>query len=245
MAQLVFSDTTNGQGIIQEIERLTGLGKAGITGNSDLLKDFTRLVNIWDGRLLTDILLSDGKWQYDDFNIGDMPIATTNLVSGQEDYSVRTDDNNRQIWKVTRVDVKDASGNWTQLKQIDQSEIEDGFSAYKNASGTPLEFDWNGISMLLFPKPNYNSTGGLKIIFQRESQPFSTSGDDSKIPGFISAFHYLLALGPAYDFSLAEGKKNVNLLRADLEIGRGELKNFYASRNAQKQGLRAPVEYTR
>ena len=245
MAQLVFSDTSNNQGILQEIERMTKLGAAGITGNTTLLQDFTRLVNIWDGRINADIMLSDGKWQYDDFNIGDMPIATTNLVSAQQDYSVRTDDNGRQIWKVSRVDAKDSSGAWHQLKQLDQSQIEGGFSAYRSTDGQPVEYDWNGISMLLLPAPNYNSTAGLKIIFQRESKPFATTGTDSQIPGFASAFHYLLALGPAYEYARDEGLKNVNSLRVELEQGRKELRDFYAARNVERAGLRAKQENTR
>ena len=72
MAQLVFSDTSNNQGLIQEAERMTKLGATGITGDATLLKDFTRLINIWDGRINADIMLSDGKWQYDDFNVGDI-----------------------------------------------------------------------------------------------------------------------------------------------------------------------------
>jgi len=245
MAQLVFSDTANNQGILQEAERMTKLGAAGITGNATLLQDFTRLVNIWDGRINADIMLSDGKWQYDDFNVGDMPIATTNLVSGQQDYSVRTDDNSRQIWKVSRVDVKDSSGGWKKLRQIDHTQIDTGFSAYRSTDGEPVEYDWNGISMLLFPAPSYASSAGLKIIFQREAKPFATTGTDSQIPGFASAFHYLLALGSAYEYARDNGLVNANALRSELEQGRQELRDFYAARNVEKSGLRARQENTR
>lgn len=246
MAQLVFNDTSNNQGVLQEIERMTGLGATGITGDATLLKDFTRLVNIWDGRLTMDILLSDGRWQYDDLNIGDINRATTNLVSGQADYSVRTDDNSREIWKVSRVDIKDSNGNWKQLKQKDEREITEGYSAYQSTDATPLEFDWDGISLFLLPAPNYNSTAGLKIFFQRESKPFATSGTDSQIPGAASAFHYLWALGPAYEYARDNGKTNVNALRAELEQGRAEMKEFYATRNKQeKPGLRIKQESTR
>lgn len=252
MAQLVFSDTSNNQGIIQEIERITKIGSGGITGDSTLLKDFTRLVNIWNGRITMDIMLSDGKWQYDDFNIGDMPIAETDLISGQQDYSIRTDYNNQQIWKVSRVDVKDSSGNWKQLKQLDQSQISGGFSAYQSVNGEPKEFDFNGISTLLFPTPNYSwrnsveGERGLKIIFQRESKPFATTGADSQVPGFASAFHYLLALGPAYEYARDNGLNNVKTLREEIEQGRAELREFYASRNSQqKAGLRVRQENTR
>ena len=123
MAQLVFSDTANNQGILQLAEKYILKNYGDITGNTALLQEFTTKVNVWNDRLTADIFLSDGKWQYDDFNIGDMPIATTNLVSGQQDYSVRTDDNTRQVWKVSRVDIKDSSGSWKQLKQIDQKAL--------------------------------------------------------------------------------------------------------------------------
>lgn len=246
MSQLVFSDTTDKQGIIQQIEFYTGLGDAGISGNTTLLKQMTGFVNNWYDRIATDILMSDGRFQWDDSNIGDYPIATTNLVSGQQDYTVITDDNVRQIWKVSRVDAKDSTGNWQQLKQIDQREISQGFSAYQSTNGTPKEFDWNGFALFLFPTPSYNSTNGLKIMFQREGKPFSATGADSQAPAIINAFHYLLALGPAYDFAVANGKENRNALRQELELGRKELREFYAARNNQeKPGLRVKQESTR
>ena len=61
-----YSDTTNLNGIIQEEERLTGLGYAGISGSTNNLKEFTSLNNIESHKIWHTIFMSNGNWQYDD-----------------------------------------------------------------------------------------------------------------------------------------------------------------------------------
>lgn len=229
-----FSDTTNKNGLIQQVEFLTGMGDGNISGNSTLLKQITGLINNWYGIVISDILNADGRWEYDDTNFSDQPVITTALVSGQQDYTLTVDDNSAQVLEITRVEVKDANGNWTPLTPLDQRDIGEGYAQFMTGGGIPQYFDVIGATINLFPIPNYSQAASLKAFIKREGSYF-TSGDTTKKPGFASPYHVILALGAAYDFGLAKGKGNTSALRQELEQRRGELVAFYSRRNKFEQ----------
>ncbi|HUC20837.1 MAG TPA: hypothetical protein VMR98_05080, partial [Candidatus Polarisedimenticolaceae bacterium] len=81
---MVFSDTTNNQGLVQDFERFTGLGIGAVSGNAARLKDFTARANNWLDRVVGVILSADNRWQWDDTNYTTMPIGTADIVSGQD-----------------------------------------------------------------------------------------------------------------------------------------------------------------
>ena len=229
----VFSDTSAKNGIIQKIEFLTGLGDAGISGNSILLKQVTGFVNDWLGLMVGDVLQCDGRMEWDDTNYGDEPIATFSLVADQEGYSITTDDNSAEILDITRVEVKDAaSGNWIKLKPIDQREIHEGYTEFMESSGIPVYYDWNGSVMTLFPASSYASTDGAKIWFKREPSYFAST-DTTKEASFGSPFQKILWLGPAYDYSLTS--KPNDRLRQEVEAERERLREYYSRRNKFEQ----------
>lgn len=233
MAQ--FNDTTNQNGVIQKIEFITGLGSAGISGNSTLLKQMTGLVNDWLGIMVGDILQCDGRYEWDDTNYGDQPIATFNLVADQTQYSVTTDDNSAEILDITRVEVKNsATGDWIKLRPIDQRDIQQGFTEWREASSIPQYFDWNGSVMTLFPASSYNSTNGAKIFFKREPSYFAST-DTTKEASIGSPFQKILWLGPSYDYALQSGRGNLNALRQEIELERERLREFYSRRNKYEQ----------
>lgn len=231
MAQ--FSDTTNKNGIIQKIEFLTGLGDAGISGNAILLKQVTGFVNDWLGLMVGDVLQCDGRFEWDDTNYGDQPVATFDLVADQTSYSITEDDNSAEILDVTRVEVKNAaSGDFYKLKPIDQREISEGYTEWMEASGIPQYFDWNGSVLTLFPASSYASTNGAKIWFKREPSYFASTAT-TKEAGFASPFQKILWLGPAYDYSLSS--KPNDRLRQEAEAERERLREFYSRRNKYEQ----------
>jgi len=229
-----FSDTTNKNGLIQLAEHYTGLGDAGISGNATILKQMTGLVNNWYGIVISDILNADGRWEYDDTNHTDQPTITTALVSGQQDYTLTVDDNSAQVLEITRVEVKDASGNWTLLSPIDQRDIPTAYTEHQDATGVPNQFDVIGSTINLFPIPSYSQAASLKVYFKREGSYF-TSNDTTKKPGFASPFHIILAMGAAYDWGVGKGKANISSLRQEIEQRRAELIAFYSRRNKFEQ----------
>lgn len=116
---MVFNDTTNKNGLIQECETwLFGSDYGAISGNSSMLLTFTRLLNYGLDVTVGEILKTDGKWQYDDSNNTDLPIATTTLTAGLQNYTL-----DLSHLKIHGVDVLDSEGNYQPLKQIDYREI--------------------------------------------------------------------------------------------------------------------------
>jgi hypothetical protein len=80
------NDTTNLTGLIQDIERMTGLGTGNISGNPTKYKEFTARMNNWYDREVATILAADTRWNWDDSNYTDLPIGTADIVSGQSIY---------------------------------------------------------------------------------------------------------------------------------------------------------------
>ncbi len=178
------------------------------------------------------ILGQDSRWVWDDSNQTDLPIATTNLVSAQQDYSIAS-----THLSIDRVEVKDAAGNWVLLTQIDQ-QLKKGdqavtLAAYQSTNGTPNEYDIIGNSVFLYPTPSYSSTGGLKLYFTRGPSLF-TSGEVStgtKVPGFNSLFHDLIPLHVAFDYAVANSGQNTTSLFNIIQTKEQQLKDYYGLRN--------------
>jgi len=132
------------------------------------------------------IIGTDGRWNWDDSNYTSLPIGTTDLVSGQRDYSF--DDT---FLKIKKVQILDSSGATQRLTSKDMKDYKDTFHSNEDAEGTPDYYDKDGRSVYLDPIPNYASSGGLKVFFQRTTKAITEFGSDS--PGFYSPAHEILA----------------------------------------------------
>ena len=245
-----FNDTSNLTGLIQECERICLLGTAGITGVTNQLKNFTVRLNMALDRFFTIALTHDGVWQFDDTNYTDLPIGTTNLVSGQQDYSFASD-----VISVEKVLCKDSAGNWVELYPVDDSESRSNIGARNiwllpsNNSGTPLRYDKFAASIFLDPIPNYNSTNGLKVVFKRNASKF-VSSDTTKEPGIPSLFHPYLAKVASLPYLMEHNmealetiKKEIgSSINGDPYYGGDELKivNFMSRRNMDDKPIFKP-----
>ncbi len=217
-----FSNSTTEDGLIQEVDRICGS-----TDNTYSLKAKTARINQALDRFVTLALQSDGTWQFDDTNQTDLPIGVTNLVSGQQDYSF-----NSAYLFIKKVLVKDSSGTWTEILPVGMTE-DDATNIWtlpSNNSGTPVRYNKFANSVLLDPIPNYNSTGGLKVVFARNKVAF-VSTDTTATPGVPSIFHEYLCRMAAYPFliekKLPQAPGIAQLIVRDEE----EIKKYYALRN--------------
>jgi hypothetical protein len=225
-----FNDTTSDKvGIVNDIDWFLG------TTVSDYpLVDKTRRINVWYGKVVTRIMQSDAKFQWDDLNASDLPIGTTSLVVNQQDYSIA----DSTYLKILKVECKDSAGNWIPLTQIDYNEKKNiAMAEYHKTAGTPSEFDLVANSIFLYPKPSYASAGGLKLYFQRTPDYF-TDDDTTQTPGFVEPFHCVLSFGAAYDYALANDMATkIATLGGEIlkymgdENHDGMIKDFYSSRN--------------
>jgi hypothetical protein len=227
-----FNDTSSKSGIIQYCEVLLGMDDGEISGNTTLLKQFTMMINAWYRRVNSWIWEATGTWEYDDSNYVDFPVATTDLVDGQQDYELPS---NAQ--KIMRVEVLDSNGNYVKLRQFDESQVIDSaVSEFYKTAGLPIFYDVKGFSVLLYPKPSQDRTtlsDGLKVYFSRDISEFSPT-DTTKEPGFANSFHRILPLGASFDYAMANEMFNkANYLKGELRDMVQELKNFYGTRNRE------------
>jgi hypothetical protein len=176
---------------------------------------------------------SDGRWQWDDNNQTDFPIATTTLVttagSEQQDYSFSV-----EFLRVLRVEIKDANGNWVLLKPIDQADLyNQSLTDFLKTAGLPQFYDKIANSIVLYPKPlasQVTETAGLKVYFQRPPSYFVTD-DTIKVPGINSLFHRLIALIACRDYAATKTLANTKALSEMVVLEEDALAEFYTLRN--------------
>lgn len=223
-----FSDTTNKNGIIQDIEDRCGLGDAGISGQSTLLKQFTSRINIVMSKVWAIIFQSYGGWQYDDGNQTDLPEATTDLVAGQQNYALDS-----QMLTVNRVEVTDSAGNIRKLDPLPQEQIEGTgiLDATPATTGVPQFYNLTAGVIKLIPAPVEAVTGGLAVYFERSSVEF-TSSDTTATPGFAKPFHYLIPLGTSLDWMKSKQADAPALkeFKEDWNDGLNALSEYYQKR---------------
>ena len=177
---LVFNSNADQQDIVSEIKRICGTDTT-----SYPLKDMARRCNSALDRFVFLAATANGTWEFDDTNQTDLPIGTTDLFTTQQDYSFASD-----VLIVEKVLAKDTTGVWNELKarDITEPETEALWKLTSSSVGVPTMYDKFANSLLLSPIPNYNSTAGLKVVFQRGPSYFAST-DTTKAPGIPTIFH--------------------------------------------------------
>lgn len=222
-----FNDTTNYKGLVQLYEKEVGFNRGDVSGNTDRLKEFTADVNVaWDD-FLSIAFGPDGTWQFDDSNHTDYPFITTNLVSGQRDYTFTTDSSSNIILDIYRVMVKTSStGDYQEIYPVDQNtpdylsnESTTSFIDGRNQTGVPTRYDKiaNGIQLDLIP--SFDATAGLKVFINREPSYFVYTNITKK-PGVSGNLHKWFFIKPAHDY--ARRNSLPQLPRLELEVAKFE-----------------------
>jgi hypothetical protein len=243
---MVFREDNTRQGLIQECERITGLGTGGITGNSNLLKDFTARLNNAVDRFYALVFEYDAQWNYDDRNQTGLPIGCTNLNSGQQDYRF-----SEELLAVTQVFVKDQSGTYQELHPQDDRNEPRTFDL-TSGPGLPKTYKLIGNSIMLDPIPNYTLPNdgegknyGLKVIYKRNGNRFNF--DDGAVkPGIPSLFCPYLAREACQSWLQDKGRANKNDNFKDILRDEEAIKRFISNRAKSKSsGLRVRQESNR
>lgn len=239
---IVFSDTTNKSGIIQQIEKKLGFVDGDISGDATKLAQFTADVNTTHDRALATIFQVGGTWQFDDSNQTDYPIITTDLVSGQRDYPFSVDANSNLILDVYKVFVKDPSGIFSEIYPVDVQEIgaTDSFTDGINIGGTPNQYDKFANGLFLNPLPNYNSTGGLKMYVNREGSYFTVS-DTTKKPGIAGLFHEYYVYRPCWQYATNKSLPSAAGFEREMLRLEDAIKDYYKAREKDVKKHMTPV----
>lgn len=234
-----FSDTTNRTGIIELIEDNTGTQSA--TTSSYTLKTKTRDVNNAYANYFLIGGQTDGRWQLDDTNHTKYPIITTALTANQQDYTFTVDEQSNQILDIFRVEILDSTGNGVELTPIDQFDIKgQALTEFMKTAATPLFYDKTANGIILYPKPNYTNSAGLKIYYNRTPDYF-VSTDTTKKPGIPDMFHEYLALRPSYQYCLRKGLPQTASLKADMLAMEDGIRSYYSSRSKDEVKQMTPA----
>lgn len=222
-----FSNTSTYDGICEEIDFWVNTDTT-----SYPLVQKTRNINRHYDAVVSLILKSDGKWEWDDTNQTDLPIATTALVANQKDYSI----SGATFLNITRVDIFDSNGNGIQLVPMTQEDKRGtSLDEFCKEAGVPRYYDKIGSSIFLYPKPNYAYAAGLKVYFQRNVSYF-LSTDTTKEPGFAAPFHRRLSLGGALDYAMAnEMNSKISMLLPQITAMDNSIVEFYSQRDKDEK----------
>lgn len=225
-----YSDTSEYQGLLQDINFLAGLSPTDTTRYTT--KDKTRNINKAYRSVLAWIWKSQGGWTFDDSNLTDIPYFKTNCTTSQDDYTLPVG-----YGIVERIEYKDASGIWTRLKKITRDEIKTGLEEWQKTDGTPRYVELFANSYRIFPAANRTSTDGdsIRVYCTRDIDEF-TSSDTTQMPGFNKNFHHILGYMAAKDWAIREkDQKRINPL--DLEIAkiRADIESYYGNRDNLEQ----------
>lgn len=214
--------------------------------NTYSTSDITRDVNLALDEAYSTIFQVGGTWQFDDSNHTDYPIITTNIVSGQRDYSFVSDENGNLILDVQKVFLADENGNYREITPVDvPSGAPFGYTDGQNTTGLPNTYEKNATGIFLDPIPNYNYADGLKVYISREGSYFSTS-DTTKKPGFAGLYHEFIALRPAYHYCLRNGMKKASNLKVELNEMKNSIMEYYKRREKDVvKTLRAVATHSR
>lgn len=220
---MVFNDTADRNGFIQECERICRLGVAGISGNANLLKDFTVRLNSGIDRFYTLAFQFDKGWTIDDTNsFATQPTYLDNLVSGTQEYLVPS-----TILYIDQVFAKDSTGTWHEL--LVQDDVNEPNTFLTTVSGQPSKYKLHGNYILLDNVPNYSSTNGLKIIYKRTGGKF-TYNAPAQTSGIPTVFDEWLANYAAYPYISETRLSNKLDVKQKIMEGEERIRNLIANR---------------
>ncbi len=217
----------NGQGIVDDIDFLIGTNTSSYS-----LANKTRNINNRLDVVVSMIMMADGKWEYDDDNHTDLPVGTTDLVNGQDNYEIAAAD----FLDILRVELKQPNGTSLWLLPIDYDELRGtAMTEFQKTNGIPRYYDKVGSSIVLYPTPNYTYDEGLKVYYKRNAVQFDAA-DTTEEPGFNRQYHRLLSIGAGIDYCIPNGldKKLIVLNKLWNDMSEG-LINFYSARSKDKK----------
>lgn len=224
---MVFSDSTLNQGIVQQVRAFMR-----VDATQWPTAKIVASVNNYLDQVTGYAIGADRRFQWDDTNHTKLPIGTTNLVANQSDYSFLTDEQGNTIITLTRVDLLDSNGNYSQLQEVDQKDYDGwGLDELQSTTGVPMYYDKIADNIIrLYPKPSTSVTAGLKFYFQRTGSYF-VAADTTKSPGVSPLLHRGFVIAAAYDGALTLGLPNLQPLSVEKQLEERKMIEYFAARD--------------
>jgi hypothetical protein len=185
---MVYNDTANLLGIIQDVEGKCDFADGYISGDTPKLKTFTRysvevMADLWHT-----CWTASNKWKYDDRNNTNLPQSTTELTSGVYKYALPS-----EALTISRIELMNQDGEYYRIEPMD---FENSRAEDNSVSGQPIKYRMVNGTIILNCAPSYTQANGFKVYFDRGAVSF-VYNDTTKEPGIPSPYHYLVPTGMA------------------------------------------------
>lgn len=211
---MIFNDTTDRTGAIQECERLCGLGATGITSNTTVFQDFTSWLNKWNKIAIKQAILAQNGFDIDDPNWTTYPSGTY-VGTTNRDYVFSSTE---QLLKIKKVGITTDGTNYVEALPIDSNDpdylgIKAG-NVEPRVLNTP-RYDPTANGLNLYPKfTAAEVSAGAKVYveFYREPKVFATTGTDN----YIVQFEDLVTKGASYEYACLYKPDLASSLRSDI-----------------------------
>lgn len=223
-----FNEIATKTGLIQDSEQRVfgdeGYGR--ISGDTNLLFQFTNRFNRALDRFAYLSLTADGRWEVDDTNYTTLSIGRTNLVSGQSQYGFSA----TQL-EIEKVLVKDLAGDLHVLTAagINDQNANSFLTNTGDKTGLPTRYFKRGESLFLDVIPDWDMTAGLIVYFKRGPSYFVYT-DTTKEPGIPSLFHSYISLHADAEYGLDRNMAEAKNWYTRLQEKEKEITVFYSTR---------------
>lgn len=223
---MVFSDTTNNTGIVQQTRFM-----ARVDSTQWPTAKIVNSCNNWLDYIAGYAIGADKRFQWDDTNHTDLPEGNTTLNSGQPTYSFLTDGSGNKIVTLLGVSLfETATGALRALQETDRSEIDPNtFGVTPGNKSAITHYDKIADNVIRL-NVNPTESGTLRFYFQRTPSYFAAT-DTTKPPGFSPLLHRGFVIASAYDAALTLGLDNLQALAAERVLEEQKMIRYFGDRN--------------
>jgi hypothetical protein len=237
---MVFSDSSLNQGIVQQVRSMMR-----VDSTQWPTAKIVASVNNYLDTVTGYAIGADRTFQWDDTNHTALPEGTTNIVSGQSDYSFLTDQQGNTILTLTGMSRLISGTSYEKLYPVDRNDTNYDVSTFGVASGTPTCYDKIADNIIrLDVSPSASVTSGLKFHFQRTPSYFLAS-DTTKSPGVAPILHRGFVIAAAYDGALTLGLANLQALATEMQREEQKMVRYFADRgqDSDKRMTMSPINF--
>lgn len=235
-----FSDTTTKNGLVQFYEKELRFDYGTVSGNPELLYEFTARANQAYEDFWFKALAAAGTWQLDDSNHTDYPIIKTTLTSGQRSYLFFQDENANEVIEIQKVFIL-PSATATEYVELDPiNELnESEILTEGSTTGTPGKYGKIANGIFLDIPTSYTVANGLKMIIARAPSYF-VSTDETKKPGVPSMFHKYFYLNPALEYARIHSFSNYAAIADKVLIEEDKIEEHFSRRERDVTDVATP-----
>lgn len=229
--------------------KITQLTGADTTSNGYPTANRLIDINSWYHKVASTMIYgAQDESDFDDQRNTTYPMKTVPLVGLQRDYSIPVSE---KVVAIKRCDVSwDGGATWYRAEPIDSAEISDGVGRLSDTAAentldsnfdkTKPRYDSKYNAVFLYPRPTaQDETNGaiMKLEWQREVTPFTSSEltTGTEIPGFDTAFHPMLAYGPAFEYCIINNPALSKSLYAVLQDYEMRLQKIYGLKQRDRE----------